>query len=245
MHYLRFTTIAALGIGVAACTDGGAASPQRVLTAVSVSLEAASLEVGQRITATIAAFDQDGAPIASHTPDWSSAAPAVASVDPASGRVLAVAPGTTRIVAIVNGVVGERAVTVFDPPPVRINEIEPAANGTRGWVELFNPTAEPIDVSGWTLNDDTFLGATFTITSRTTIAAGGFVVLEGSSLPFVLDATDDVRLFSRFGAQVDRLFWTVPSATPNGRCPDGTDVFVPTSAATKGTRNACATTQER
>ena len=111
MHYLRFTTIAALGIGVAACTDGGAASPQRVLTAVSVSLEAASLEVGQRITATIAAFDQDGAPIASHTPDWSSAAPAVASVDPASGRVLAVAPGTTRIVAIVNGVLGERAVT--------------------------------------------------------------------------------------------------------------------------------------
>jgi hypothetical protein len=245
MNYLRFTAIAALGISVAACTDGGAASPRRVLTAVSVSLEAVSIEVGQTMTATIAAFDQDGAPITSHAPDWSSDAPAVARIDPASGRVLALAPGTTRIVAIVSGVVGERVVTVVNPPPVRINEIEPAANRTRGWVELFNPAAEPVDVSGWTVNDDTFLGATFTIASRTTIAAGGFLVLEGSSLPFILDATDDVRLFSRFGAQVDRLFWTVPSATPNGRCPDGTDVFVPTSAATKGTRNACALTQER
>lgn len=45
-------------------------------------------------------------------------------------------------------------------------------------VELFNPTASPVDVSGWWLSDDRFLPQKYQLPASTVIAAGGYLVLD-------------------------------------------------------------------
>jgi hypothetical protein len=53
---------------------------------------------------------------------------------------------------------------------------------------------------------------------------------------------DNLHLFSRFGVQVDAAIWTAQPATTLGRCPGEGAALVVTTAATKGTANACPTT---
>ena len=96
------------------------------------------------------------------------------------------------------------------PPAVRINEIVTAGAASTGWVELYNPTTSSIDLSGWTIIDDTIFGPVFTVQPRTVIAPGGFVRFEERAFPFGIDAVDDIRLMSPFGVEVDRMLWLVP-----------------------------------
>ncbi|HMJ64246.1 MAG TPA: lamin tail domain-containing protein, partial [Candidatus Binatia bacterium] len=72
-------------------------------------------------------------------------------------------------------------------------------------VELFNPTANPVDIGGWFLSDDAATPVKFRFPTNTIIAAGGFLVLDESqfnptpgtnnSFAFGLRG-DDVYLFS-------------------------------------------------
>lgn len=120
---------------------------------------------------------------------------------------------------------------------VRINEVE-SNGGTPGdWIELTNTGAGVVDLSGWVLkdNDDTHV---FTIAAGTTLAGGGFVALDVDPV-FGLGGADSARLFTAGGALVDSYSWTAHAATTYGRCPDGTGDFATTTAATKGTANAC------
>ena len=63
-------------------------------------------------------------------------------------------------------------------PPVVINEVlsrtdfPPPAD----FVELFNPTANPVDISGWFISDDAGTPKKFCVPSDTVIPAGGFAV---------------------------------------------------------------------
>jgi hypothetical protein len=71
--------------------------------------------------------------------------------------------------------------------PVKINEIE-SDSGTPGdWVELYNASA--IDISGFAFrdNDDTH---TYLIPAGTTIAAGGYLVLEEAAFGFGLGSAE-------------------------------------------------------
>jgi hypothetical protein len=43
-------------------------------------------------------------------------------------------------------------------------------------IELFNPTADPVDIGGWFLTDDHSLAQKFRIPDNTTIPAGGFLI---------------------------------------------------------------------
>jgi hypothetical protein len=192
-----------------ACEGADPTENRRVLTAVNVSVESSSIEVGQTIAAAAVAVDQNGAPMPALEPQWSSVHGTVAGID-ASGRVRAIAPGSTRIVAAIGGVAGERVITVTEPPAIRIAAVQTGGAGSSGSIELFNPTDATVDLSGWTLMDDTFFGHVFTFPRAASIAARGTLVIHERSLPFGIDVIDDIRLFSRYGVEVDRVLWIVP-----------------------------------
>jgi lamin tail-like protein len=233
-----FPLLLAASSFIASCGgDDPAAPPPPVLTTVNVTLPAATITMGQTTTATAAGLDQNGAPIAAGTISWSSSAPAIATVD-ASGLVRGVTDGTASIVATAGTITGQASVTVRAPAAIKINEIE-SSGGTPGdWVELFNPTGAPVDVSGWVVkdNDDTHI---YTFPNGTSIAAGGYLLAEEASLGYGLGAPDAVRLFNQFGASVDAYDWTAHAATTYGRCPNATGAFITTTSSTKGAANAC------
>ena len=229
--------ILACAVTLGACGGGyDGTQPQRALTTVTVSALPA-VEVGQFDTARVVALDQYGMPIATGPVSWSSSKPTVVGIGPASGILLALSPGTAQISATLDGKVAQRTVTVFTSP-IRVNEIRANGNAPGGWVELFNPTEAPIELSGWTVtNGNVFQN--FALPVGTTIPAFGFFVIDESSLSGGLGATDAVHVFSRFGVQVDGFAWVTDVATSFGRCTDGSGVFVTTTAPSKGTSNVC------
>lgn len=62
--------------------------------------------------------------------------------------------------------------------PIKINEVE-SSNGVPGdWVELYNPSASPVSVAGFTFKDNDDTHTAYTIPAGTLIAAGGYLVLD-------------------------------------------------------------------
>lgn len=122
--------------------------------------------------------------------------------------------------------------------PVRINEVESNGGSPDDWIELVNPTATILDVSGLVVKDDDDAHA-YAIPANTTIAAGGYLVIEGSELGFGLGGGDTVRVFEN-DALIDDTTWGAGHAAVTwGRCPDTTGPFAVTAASTKGTPNVC------
>lgn len=119
--------------------------------------------------------------------------------------------------------------------PVRINEVE--SDGEPDWIELVNPTAEVLDVSGIVVKDDDDAHA-YTIAAGTSIPANGYLVID--DLYFGIGKDDTIRVFD--GEQlVDSTSWGAAHATPTwGRCPDTTGSFAATAESTPGTANVCA-----
>jgi hypothetical protein len=137
------------------------------------------------------------------------------------------------------------AATAADPSPV-LNEI--ACEGT-DWVEITNPAAAPVDVSGWLLTDttldDTDPGHRYLLPASTVLAPGDHLVLTKGSGGFgfgISCGSDTVRLADSSLAQVDDA--AVPDNTGHethtwGRLPDGTGAWSWTEP-TAGTANAAA-----
>ncbi|WP_282819740.1 lamin tail domain-containing protein, partial [Curtobacterium flaccumfaciens] len=123
--------------------------------------------------------------------------------------------------------------------PVRINEVE-SQDGTPGdWVELTNTGSTTVDLGGYVLRDSED-DHTYTIPAGTTVAAGGFTVLDETAFGFGLGKADSARLFDARGAVVDSTSWTAHAATTYGRNPDGAGDFAETAAPTKGAANRFA-----
>lgn len=123
--------------------------------------------------------------------------------------------------------------------PVRINEVESDGGSPDDWVELINPSASALDVSGVVVKDDDDAHA-YAIPAGTTIAAGAHLVIERAQLGFGLGGGDAVRLFDG-DLLIDETTWGDGHAAVTwGRCPDATGAFAPTTAATKGAANVCA-----
>ncbi|MBT1622136.1 lamin tail domain-containing protein [Curtobacterium flaccumfaciens pv. oortii] len=123
--------------------------------------------------------------------------------------------------------------------PVRINEVE-SQDGTPGdWVELTNVGSTTVDLGGYVLRDSEDDHA-YTIPAGTTIAAGGFTVLDETDFGFGLGKADSARVFDPRGALVDSYSWTAHAAATYGRNPDGTGDFADTAEPTKGTANRFA-----
>lgn len=102
---------------------------------------------------------------------------------------------------------------------VVINEIYPNANtGEKEWVELYNPTDEDIDISGYIIKDD---GPNSVILEQgTIIPAKGFYVIEFNNV--FNNTGDSVILFDQNETELDKYTYT---RTEKGksyyRMPDG------------------------
>lgn len=95
---------------------------------------------------------------------------------------------------------------------VLLNEIMPlpAQDGIvdeiEEWVELYNGGAEPVDLSGWFLDDGPGGSEPYRMPEGTVIRAGGFLLLHGGTTGVVLDeAGDKVRLLDAAGEVVDAV----------------------------------------
>ncbi len=122
---------------------------------------------------------------------------------------------------------------------VRINEVESSGGSPGDWIELYNGGGAPADISGWTVLDNDDAHTPSVIPAATTIAAGGYYVVEEAALGFGLGGADSARLFDATGAVVDSYSWTAHASTTYGRCPNGSGPFTTTSASTKGATNSC------
>lgn len=238
--FAQTLAVVAIASGVA-CSDADApVAPRRALTTVAVSVGSVAIEVGERTGATVSALDQNGEPIAAGAVAWTSDKPEIAAINPTTGLIFGIAPGTTTVTATIDGKTGSRTITVATAPKIRINEVQPKGNASDGWIELFNPTATAVDMSGWQFIDSNFFGPTYTLPAGSIIAPNGFLVIEEAAMPFGIDGTDDAYLFSRFGVLVDVVFWPSQPNVTYGRCPDGGARFGDTTAPTKGAANVCA-----
>ncbi|SDQ07557.1 Esterase-like activity of phytase [Curtobacterium sp. UNCCL20] len=125
--------------------------------------------------------------------------------------------------------------------PVRINEVESQDGDPGDWVELTNTGTRTVDLGGYVFRDseDTADHA-YTIPAGTTLAAGGFTVIDEASFGFGLGKADSARLFDAHGQLVDSYSWTAHAATTYGRNPDGTGAFAETASPTKGAANRFA-----
>lgn len=170
------------------------------------------------------------------------------------GATMALAPdGTTWCVTATQYGAGDRGTPgaandciPTDRGPVVINEIHrdpEALVDSRGeWIELYNRSASPVDIAGWTLRDDRFDSFTFDRTIPQVIPPGGFLVAgrNGSALNGGVDVdavygveihlrnnADELTLLDRDLRVVDRVVWTetngfplVPGASMALRHPD-------------------------
>ncbi|HEX9085774.1 MAG TPA: lamin tail domain-containing protein [Gemmatimonadaceae bacterium] len=238
MRPIHFLTLALPALSASLACSGYSTGPAaRVATAISVTLSATELETGQSGTATAVVVDQYGAPLDAGPVIWSSNFPAVAVVQPATGQILAVASGNAQIIAKFAGKEGHQAVTV-SPPPILVNEVNTNGDSPGGWVELFNPLPEAVDMTGWTITSND-LDHSVSFAPGTIIPSGGHFVVEESSFPSGLNRTDGVHLFSRFAVESDGTSWSGGPLTTLGRCPDGQGAFHVTLAPSKGATNIC------
>jgi hypothetical protein len=229
-------TAAALGCG------GDGTEPQ-VHSVASIDVSAKSeLEIGQRDTANAIARDESGAPIAGATVSWSSTFPDVAVVTP-EGEISSKAIGTTEIIATADGKVGRRQVRVL-PPPLLINEVNPDGDLTGGWIELFNSTPRPVDLTRWFIV--TVIGPShvelYQFPAGSVIGAGEFIVVDETMIPGLLNASGTVALFSAFGVGADAESWAAnASGIAYARCPDGDRLgaLASTTAPTRKAPNIC------
>ena len=222
---------------VAAACDSSTSFEPSVVTTVTLFFASDTIEVGQPAFAKVVAVNQFGDTIHTLPVEFTSSETTVAGIHPNAGATLGLAPGTTEITATVGGKTAKRTLTVVRSP-IRINEVKPNGDGPAGWVELFNPTDAPIDISRYTITSSGIFEP-FVLPDESLIPARGYFNVEESDMPLGLRAADAVHLFSRFGVQVDAFAWAANPATSLGRCPEGTGAFITTAAPTKTRTNAC------
>ena len=142
---------------------------------------------------------------------------------------------------------------VAEHPPVKINELlaknDSVIRDEQGdldeWVELFNPTNESVDLSGWMLGDDPDDEPAWAFPQGTALEAGEFLIVwldgddAGLHAGFGLNADQDaVALFDPDGTLVDAIAFTDQTADlVLGRFPDGSPFVTESIFATPGASN--------
>lgn len=139
-------------------------------------------------------------------------------------------------------VVSVPSVAAADQPGIRINEIESSGGSPGDWIELYNPSDAPIVLDGFVVKDSDDTHAAV-IPDGTTVAAGGFLVLDElvsgvGNFDFGLGGADSVRLFDPAQNLVDEYAWTAHAATTWGVNELG--AWALTSGPTKGAANTFA-----
>ncbi|WP_167736786.1 lamin tail domain-containing protein [Nocardioides sp. 1609] len=118
---------------------------------------------------------------------------------------------------------------------VVLNEVSDVA----GKAELLNTGTAPVDISGWTLSDDTGT-VLFTVPDATTLAAGGFFLAEGITGLGAVDSLTVTRPGD--GASFLGHSWTESGVASYSRCDSfGQVSYIETPSATWGAANLCPT----
>jgi hypothetical protein len=139
--------------------------------------------------------------------------------------------------------------TLPDSKKVLINEV--FTHGSNAltdpdWVELKNPSAQMVDLAGYSVRDDK---TTYRLPAGLAIAPGGYLVLfadditDGGApdrvhLPFKLGNPDALFLLDPAGTLIDSTLWDnlIPGGKSWGRLPDGTGQFLAINPS-PGSRN--------
>jgi hypothetical protein len=135
-----------------------------------------------------------------------------------------------------------------DPVPgspldsVMINELLSRADAAKGYLELYNRSVFPVDISGCVLTDDAAIHK-YIVPTNTTIPAGDFIHILQDTLNFALPISGG-RVFLINPAH-DRVLDAVQfegqeKGVPSGRYPDGADAFYRLATPTPGAANAAA-----
>jgi hypothetical protein len=91
---------------------------------------------------------------------------------------------------------------------VVINEVDTNPSGDDSkfiseWVELYNPTDDDIDLSGWSIASTTIFKKTLTIPDGTIISSGDFLIFNHEKIWFT-DTAELIELTNRDGLLVDK-----------------------------------------
>jgi hypothetical protein len=141
---------------------------------------------------------------------------------------------------------GLRAVVPYSPlSTVRVNEVFAHSDPGIDWVELYNTSAETVDIGGWFLSDSFTSLTKYEIPEGTTIAPGAYLSLDESVLGFALSAPcgDEVILSEAVGgaptgARDFLEFGPIDNGVSFGRWPDGDDDAFRLSAPSSAAENA-------
>ena len=173
------------------------------VTSLSATVPSSTLAVGDAAAITVSALYTDGtSAFVNSATTYSSSNPSVATVSP-SGEIIAVSAGNTTITATIDGVSTSIPLTITGnttsttPPPgaagpgLIFSEIGSGNTGFGFWVEIYNATANAVDLSDYgirgrnidNLGEETH--STFPLPSRS-VPAGGYVVVM----------TDDIAGFT-------------------------------------------------
>lgn len=128
--------------------------------------------------------------------------------------------------------------------PVVVNEAYLGSEGER-FIELFNKSDAPVDLSGYTLSDELSDLGRFRIADSTSIAGRGFLVFTEADLGFDLSIVEGVRerisiaLTNPAGTRVvdARILEHHVEGTSEARYPDGDEKFTPAAVPTPGAPN--------
>jgi hypothetical protein len=162
------------------------------------------------------------------------------SVDVVRGRwALTRTDGTLAPLIAANELPIQFHVATVPLPAVVFNEVE-SNGGTPGdWAELYNKGTSTVDLSGYVFKDGDD-SHNYVLPSGSTIAPGGYLVLEEAAFGFGLGAPESVRLFTPWGVVVDSYSWSTHATTTYGRCPNATGAFITMATSTKGAANDCS-----
>ncbi len=187
--------VVALSTILAACSGGGGGgnagptspvAPVPVLTTVTVSLAAPTVQVGWTDTARVAGFDQKGAPFSIDAPVWTTASSAIATVD-ASGIVTGAAIGQTTVIATVGGKQGHVALPVVPVAVATVAVDPPAGSASPG--QTVQLTATTLDGVGDTLTDRAVAWSS-TQTAVATVSATGLVTAVTAGTAIIVAASE-------------------------------------------------------
>ncbi|MEG0275794.1 MAG: lamin tail domain-containing protein [Coprobacillus sp.] len=125
-------------------------------------------------------------------------------------------------------------------PGIVINEVESDGDAT-DWIEVYNTSSDPIDISGWYMLDNDPIGHAADVTP---VASGTilqpkavYVFDQNKNFTFGLGKADSASIFTSGGALVDEYTWSSHATGVYARIPDGTGEFVDTANSTKDDLN--------
>ena len=121
----RVVAAALVSTTLLSCGGSGDTTAPPTLTTLTVSVQPATLAVGESATATARGVDQFGAAISTGVVTWSTESAAIATVN-ANGVVVGAAPGSTKVIGMAGGKVETAPVTVILPPVASVT-VSPAA----------------------------------------------------------------------------------------------------------------------